>query len=341
MPDDKLETQPAGQVEPDTPREPVIGIDLGGTKILAAAVDASGVILGRAKRKTKAEGGVDAVVGRMVTAARRAAEAASLPWSEVAAVGVGSPGPLDPDTGVVAFAPNLGWHDVPLRDLLEAEFGVPVAVDNDVNVGTLGEARLGAGVGKSDIVGIFVGTGIGGGIISRGRLLRGFRGTAGEIGHMVIDIGGAKCSCGSRGCLEAMASRNAILREIRESVRLGRKTVLARDGDGVLPQVRSRELAEAAANGDEVVLKALKGAARSLGVAVGSLANLLNPEVFVIGGGVIEAVGEVMLPRIAKEARKHAMEATFAGVEIVAAALGDDAGVLGASFLAREALADQ
>lgn len=333
------QTRPTAKFDGDAVRGPVIGIDLGGANIQAAVVDAGGVILGRKKRDTCPEEGADSVIARMAAAARRAAEKASIPWNRVEAVGIGSPGPLDPETGVVAFAPNLGWRNVPLRDLLEVEFGVPVSVDNDVNVGTLGEARLGAGIGKSEIVGIFVGTGIGGGIISGGRLFRGARGMAGEIGHMVVDIGGAKCPCGSRGCLEAMASRNAILREIRRSVRLGRKTVLTRVADGNPARVRSRQLAVAAAQGDEVVLKALRKAARALGAAVGSLTNILNPEIFVIGGGVMDMVGDVMLPWIVSEAKRHAMAATFDGVEIVAGVLGDDAGVLGASFLAREALA--
>ncbi len=316
----------------------VAGIDLGGTKILAAIVDARGRILGESKRRTRAEAGPDAVIARMADCVRQAAADAGVDWKRIRALGVGCPGPLDPRRGVILFAPNLGWRDVPLQRILEKALDVPVRIDNDVNVGTLAEARLGAVKGKSNVVGIFVGTGIGGGIVLNGNLYRGFNQNAGEIGHMIIRKGGARCSCGARGCLEAYAGRNAILARIRKAVKAGRETVLTEISGEDLRKVRSRELRDAARAGDAVVLKALNRAARYLGVAVANLANLLSPEAFVLGGGVIEAVGDVMMPRIREAAGKNALPGALDDVVVTVSELGDSAGVLGAAILARETL---
>jgi len=322
-------------------QQPVIGVDLGGTKILAAVVDGQSRILGRAKKKTKAERGPLDVLARMSLTIQEAIESSGVSFKEVAAIGVGSPGPLDPRTGVVVVAPNLGWKNVNVKATLEGEFHLPAFIENDVNVGTLAEHRLGAGQGVSSLVGIFVGTGIGGGIILDGRLYRGMNCTAGEIGHMVIQEGGPLCSCGRQGCLEALASRTAIGRMIQEEIQKGKKSAITSLVKNVNGQIKSRALAAALSEEDKVVTGALKKSAYYLGVAVAGLINFLNPEMIVLGGGVVEANEDFYLAEVQKTAVDFAFPQASQGVRIVPARLGDDAGVLGAALVARMNLDEQ
>lgn len=318
---------------------PVAGVDLGGTKILAAVVDPGGVIIGRAKKRTKAENGPLEVLARIAQTVREAVESAGLPPDRLAGIGVGSPGPLDPETGIVQTAPNLGWHNVDVRGFLEGEFNLPVFIENDVNAGTLGEYCLGAGQGVSSLVGIFIGTGIGGGIILDGRLYRGFNRTAGEIGHMVIQPGGPLCGCGNRGCLEAVASRTAIDRMIRADLKEGKKSLITGLVKKNGTQIKSRALAEAFTKKDKVVCGAIAKATEYLGIAVGGLINLLSPEMIVLGGGVVEAMEAYYLDEVRKTAQKYSFPNASQGVKIVASILGDEAGVLGAAVTAQSQLA--
>ena len=209
----------------------VVGVDLGGTKVLAAVVSQKGKIISQAKRPTMPASNASDIVQRIAETVQKAANRAGVPVANVAAVGVGAPAPIDPATGFVFHAPNIPMiRDYPLGRRLWNELGIPVFVDNDVNVGTVGEHALGAGRGTKDMVGIFVGTGVGGGVIVDGRLRHGNRNSAGEVGHMVVGFKSQKgepiCGCGRPGCLEAYASRTAIEREIRAATKAGRKTVL-------------------------------------------------------------------------------------------------------------------
>ena len=207
----------------------VVGVDMGGTKILSAVIDAEGNILGTAKVPTKADAGTSVVIDRIADSIQQAIGKSGVNEASIAAVGIGAPGPLDPETGVVIFAPNLGWRDVPLKTELEARVGIPTFVDNDVNVGTLGEHAFGAGKGVQNIVGIFVGTGIGGGIILQGELFHGASKTAGEIGHIIVKADGPKCGCGTRGCLEALASRTAMTKQLQKAIKKkGKKSVISK-----------------------------------------------------------------------------------------------------------------
>jgi glucokinase len=319
--------------------KPVVGLDLGGTKILAAVVSPDGRILSRAKKKTKANKGAEAVLERISKVIQSAIEEAGLQSTDLAGIGAGSPGPLDPDTGIIVTAPNLGWENVNLKKYLEEIFGIPAFIDNDVNVGTLGELRLGAGKGISSAVGIFVGTGIGGGIILDGKLYRGFNKTAGEIGHMVLDPSGPVCGCGQKGCLEALASRTAISRMIEESLADGKKSIITKVSKRDIPKLKSRDLAVAFQEGDKVVTSALRKSAHYVGLAIGSLINFLNPEMFILGGGVVEAVEAFYLNEVTQSATGYAFAHASKNVRIVAAQLGDDSGVIGASQLARDRLA--
>jgi glucokinase len=315
----------------------VIGMDLGGTKILGAAVDLKDRIVAEAKTKTKPEDGPDAVIERIARTARQAARRAKLGWVDVGGIGIGAPGPMDPTTGVVYNPPNLpGWDEIALGPRLSEALGVPVNVENDVNLGTLGEYALGAGQGTADMVGIFVGTGVGGGLILDGKLRSGFRHAAGEVGHMIVLADGPVCGCGRRGCLESVASRTAIERDIQLGLAAGRESRISElMGDG--GRLTSGVLAQAMRQGDPLVTEIMGRAQWYLGLLTASVVNLVDPEMVVFGGGVVEALGDEFLAPIRVTARQYYIQQAGADrVGIVAAKLGDHAGVLGAAVLARQ-----
>jgi glucokinase len=314
----------------------VIGVDLGGTKILAGVVDSTGGILNRAKRKTRAERGVEAVIERIGRTVRKAAEKAELGFDRVERLGIGAPGALDAATGVVAEAPNLDWKDVPLKELLEKDLGIPVTVENDVNAGTWGEYRLGAGVGVRDLVGIFVGTGIGGGLVLDGRLYRGSRGKAGEIGHIKIASEGPKCGCGQVGCFESLAGRLAIQGMFEDAAKKGRESSVLRAVDGDTSKIRSGAIAEGYTSGDKLTRKILEKVIPRLAEGVAGAAALLNPEMVVLGGGLIEALPDEFFQDLLDAIGRHTFEPSLEGLQIKRAVLGDDAVLLGAASLARE-----
>ena len=315
----------------------VIGVDMGGTKILSAVIDAEGNILGTAKVSTKAGRGAVAVIDRIANCIQKAVDKSGVDAASIQAVGIGAPGPLDPATGVVIFAPNLGWRDVPLKTELEARTGFPTFVDNDVNVGTLGEHVFGAGRGIQNVVGIFVGTGIGGGIILQGELFHGASKTAGEIGHIIVKAGGPRCGCGTRGCLEAIASRTAMTKQFQKAIlKKGKKSVLSELTGGDLSAIRSGVLAKAVRLNDALTLKVLKKVTKYLGIGIGSIVNFLNPEMIVLGGGVVEALDDTFLDGIRAATKKYSLPNTLDGVQIVRAKLGDNSGILGAAALARQ-----
>ena len=318
-------------------RTNVIGVDMGGTKILSAVIDAEGNILGTAKVSTKAGRGAVAVIDRIAECIQGAVNESGVDAESIQAVGIGAPGPLDPATGVVIFAPNLGWRDVPLKAELEARVGFPTFVDNDVNVGTLGEHVFGAGRGIQNVVGIFVGTGIGGGIILQGELFHGASKTAGEVGHIIVKAGGPRCGCGTRGCLEAIASRTAMTKQFRKAIlKKGKKSVLSELTGGDLGAIRSGVLAKAIHLNDELTLKVFKKVTKYLGIGIGSIVNFLNPEMIVLGGGVVEALDDTFLDDIRAATEKYSLPNTLDGVQIVRAELGDNSGILGAAALARQ-----
>jgi glucokinase len=317
---------------------PVIGIDLGGTKILAGVVSADQNILGRAKRSTPAQEGGPAIVEAMAACAGEALDSAGVARSQVAAVGIGSPGPLDAKTGVILFSANLNVKNFPIGPELSAKLGCPVLVGNDVRVGGYAEFRLGAGKGYRDIIVAFVGTGIGGCLIRHGEIVAGSTGNAGEIGHMIIKAGGPPCGCGARGCMEALASKTAIARRVDKAVRKGLPTVLADKMARKGGRLKSGDLAEAVASKDLVALKEVQRAAHFLGLGLGSLINALGPEIIIIGGGVAGALGETYVDMVRTAARSQALTDPHETIQINRATLGDNAGILGAALLAREQL---
>lgn len=316
----------------------VVGIDLGGTKALAGVVAPDGAIRGQTKVSTRQRDDAKALLADVATAARTAVQAAGLELGSVGAVGIGVPGPVDPDTGIVRTAPNLGWRDVPVRDLLQDSLGVPVIVDNDVRAATLAELRLGAGKGCSRVVTFFVGTGLGGGLVVDGRIYRGAHSAAGEIGHTFVAVGGPRCGAGHRGCLEAMASRTAMQRDIAAAIEHGTKSLLTHLVAGNIAAMKSGDLAEALERGDKLTRRIVRRAARYLGYGIASAVNLLDPDIVILGGGVVEAIGDGITKRAIKTARPNIIAESARNVAIVRAALGDDAGLLGAALLARESL---
>ncbi|NOZ49371.1 MAG: ROK family protein [Chloroflexi bacterium] len=329
----------------DTPQT-FIGIDLGGTKILAAVVDRQGHILARKKKKTVVRGQKSSpqrVLERMLATVHQVVAEAGLSLDDIAAVGASAPGPVDVGSGRVLQAANLeGWKQgFDLGAELVNALGRPVFVDNDVNLGTLGEATYGAGQGKDDVIGVFIGTGIGGGIILDGVLRHGRRYAAGEIGHVMMAPYGDRCGCGVRGHIEALASRGAISRTLTKAVSDGKAPKLAkilreRQDDRITSGVIRRAL-EA---GDKPTRKAIARAQHDLGVFIASLVNILDPQCVVLGGGLVESLGEPFLQPIRKTAYDYFFyKRDVEKVQIVPAALGDDAVVVGATVLAQKGLA--
>lgn len=319
------------------PKPFYVGVDLGGTKILAGIFQAGLKLVATSKSSTKADRGPKAVIDRVVRTIRDAVDEADLDLKSIKGVGIGAPGSVQSAEGRVLFSPNLpGWSDVPLKRELEKALELPVHVDNDCNVCTLGVHAAELGGKPRYMVGIFLGTGIGAGLILDGRLHSGFNCTAGEIGHMVLEVGGPKCGCGNRGCFEALASRSAITRRILTAVKDGQKTVLTDMLGSDLTNLRSGDLRKALKKGDKLVEKVIEDAAEYTGIAVGNVINLFGPQYVVLGGGIIDALEDEMMAIIIETALDYAMAGTAKGVEIIASKLGDHAGITGAAVLARD-----
>ncbi len=317
-----------------------IGFDLGGTKMHAAAVDAQGHVLHAERQKTVAGDGPDAVIDRMIGLCVRVRGELGARGADLRAVCVGVPGGVDDERGFVDTAPNLGWRDVPLGARLSEALGLRVFLDNDVRVAVLGEHAYGVGKGTRTMVGIFVGTGIGGGIVVGHHAHHGGRGVAGEIGHMTLLPHGPRCGCGKRGCAEALASRTAMEREVRRLIKKGWESKIPRlmkkaDTDTLTSSVIERALDI----DDDVMRKVLKDAQYDLGLLAGNLANALDPEVIVVGGGIAERLGERFVAPIRDHAYTHFLvQRDREKVRIVATELKDLGAPLGAAFLARERL---
>lgn len=305
----------------------IISVDIGGTQIRAALSDREGNIIHRVARPTLAEEGPEPVIGRIKEAIR---QAAGEHLGEVQAIGIATAGPLDPWEGVIIKAPNLpGWHQVPLKAIVEEEFGLPTYVGNDANLAALAEQRFGAGKGARDLIYITHSTGIGGGIIVDGRLLLGCKGLGAEVGHITLDIDGPRCGCGSIGCLEAMAAGPAIARNAVQAIEAGRETIIPDLVDGDLSRISAKEVNEAAQQGDPLGIELIRQAGELLGIGLVSLIHLFNPEIIVIGGGVSKA-GDLLFEAVRKTVRARCMaEDYWRDTPIIPAALGDDVGLRG------------
>ncbi len=311
-----------------------LGIDVGGTKTLAALVQSSGKILARRRAPTP-RGAPEETLATVVETIQELLAESGADRDLLRGIGIAVPGIIGPD-GEIVVTPNLNLSGFDMRPRLEREFNLPVALGNDVNLGTLGEQWLGAAAFADSAVGIFVGTGIGGGIIFDGKLVLGHRGAAAEVGHMRLLPGGPLCGCGGHGCLEALASRTAIERDLRDAIAQGRQTRLTELAQGDLSVIRSNVLKKALGEGDPLVHEVVTRAAETLGAACLQIRLLMDPEVIILGGGVLEACKFFILPIVQKVVAGDVFANSLPGGRIVTAALGDDAVVLGAVALARK-----
>lgn len=317
-------------------RGPYVGIDLGGTNIVAGLVDAEGRVLSRSKKKTGTDTTPEALVKRIVVTVQEILAEARIGVGDLSAIGVGAPGPVDPGRGMVLKAPNLGWSAVPLADLLSAQLKIPAFVDNDVNVGTWAEHVLGAGQGVQDMMGVFVGTGIGAGLVLDGRLYHGHFRTAGEIGHTWIHADAPR----GRRTLENVASRTAIGFQLHQLALASNPTLLTRFADeGDLRSIRSKALAKALEAGDELTRTVVQQAAAYVGVAIANQVTLLSLPCVVLGGGLTEALGRTYVDWVRKAFDVAVFPSELSKCRIVSAKLGDDAGMVGAALIARDRLA--
>ncbi|MCC7367730.1 MAG: ROK family protein [Chloroflexi bacterium] len=316
---------------------PVIGIDLGGTKIRSVVTRHDGEILGEDVRMTDAEAGQEVVVGRLVASARAAAAASGLRPTDIVAAGVTAPGTVDFDAGVLHQPPNLpGWDAVPLAQLLTGPLGCPVFLENDANAAAYGEWRHGAGTGLRHMIYLTVSTGIGAGLILNGGLYRGADGAAGELGHITVDVTGPEHNCGMVGCVEVMASGTAIARMAHEAYTAGRSPELARLA-AERGELTAAEVDEAAELGDPVADEILGRAATYLGIGLASYINIFNPEAIVIGGGVSKIGARLLEPAFAL-AKRRAFRLPSQRVSLRLAALEGRAEVLGVAALARDSV---
>ena len=311
----------------------VLGLDLGGTNMVGAALATNGELLFKSKIATEASSGLNHVLDRMADCLEGVLEQCNRAREDVIAAGVGAPGPLNQETGVVYTPPNLpGWKNVPLADELYKRLKVSVFIENDANCAAYGESWLGAGRDFKDLICLTLGTGVGGGIILNNELVRGVDGTAGEIGHLIIEMNGRKCNCGSHGCLEQYGSATGIVTSAREAIDQGEKTVLTEMVPD-LSKLTAKDVSVAMERGDELARRIITETGEMLGVGIASLVNLLNPEVVVLCGGVIEA-GEALFKPIRETVKERAFPVPGARARIVPSVLGDDAGVIGAAGVA-------
>jgi glucokinase len=320
--------------------ELAIGIDLGGTNMSVGVVDRRGRIEGRAKKKTKAHEGKDAVVDRIVVAMEAACEDAKVRLADIRTVGIGAPGPVDYERGVVITAGNLGWKNVPLGEVLRKRIGVPVRVDNDANVAAWGEATVGAGEGCDSLLAVWVGTGVGAGIVLNRGVWRGDLWTAGEIGHLISYPGGQP---GSRK-IEEFCSRTGMVRSLTTLAGLHpdslfNKALAKHQADGKTGPLGSSAIADCYGAGDALVIDIVHSAADLLGISIANWITMMSMRTVVLGGGVTEALGKPYIARIEESVKRHVFPSALAPkVDLRMTKLADEAGVLGAAMLAWDAL---
>jgi glucokinase len=320
--------------ETSADRKFIVGVDLGGTNIVVGALSSDGTrSFGVRSEPTHSERGADAVVDRIVAMIEQAIaetmEATGAPRRDFLGIGVGAPGPLDRDEGIVVVAPNLGWQNFPLRAVVGDRVRLPVTLDNDANCATVGEWWQGAARGGRNVVGMTIGTGIGGGLILDGQLYHGSSDVAGEIGHTTIDVTGRYCRCGNYGCLEAYASGPAIAMRAREALERDESSLLSQLVNGQLERITAAVVYDAANRGDSMAREIVRDTAVFLGAGIANLLNVFNPDVVVIAGGVTQA-GDTLFEPLRAEVRRRAFRPAVEAARIVPGILPGTAGVVGA-----------
>lgn len=307
-------------------------LDIGGTKMLAGLYDDEGQLLARKRSETLAFQGVSQVIARAALLVRELAQETGLSPDNLTGIGCSVPGPLDSERGVVIFSPNLAWRDVPLAALLSQALDVPARIEDDARCAALGEARRGGARGAQNAVYVTISTGIGGGVILNGHIYRGSHGCAGEVGHMTLDAAGPPCACGNVGCFESLASGTAIAVRARQTLMHGDETILARFRDD--PALLTAEQVIDAANlGDAVALRILETTAMYIGIGLAAIATTYDPEVIVLGGGVIHPDG-LLIQKARETFQARVISPLGSLVRIVPAQLGDESALYGAAALA-------
>ncbi|WP_127583168.1 ROK family glucokinase [Paenibacillus koleovorans] len=306
-----------------------VGVDLGGTSIKVGLCDEQGTLLHTYEGPTGTEEGPQVVLDRIAQYVKQIVSDSSYTWEQVAGVGAGIAGFIDLESGIVIRSANLDWDNVEVKRELEERLGCPVRINNDANVAALGEAWSGAGRGVAHVVCLTLGTGVGGGVIINGKIVEGFRGMAAELGHIKVvpDLEAIQCGCGQIGCVETVSSATGIIRMAKDAVGRGEATSLSE-----LSTLMAKDVFDAAKEGDEVALRIVKRAAHYLAKAMAAVAVVLNPQRFIIGGGVSRA-GDILFDEIRKVYKLNVPPAFAEGVDIVPAQLGNDAGIVGAAGL--------
>ncbi len=309
-----------------------IGIDLGGTKILIALVDReTGEVLHHVKKKTKKDKGPKNIIKKMLEGIDELLEESGKTLDDISSIGVGAAGQIDRQNGILIAAANLDCYDLNIKGILSEKFNIPVFVGNDVEIAAIGEQKFGAGKGCDDFVCVFVGTGVGSAIIKDGKIITGATGTAGEIGHIIVDLNGRQCSCGAHGCLEAYASRSAIERRIEGALKKGRKSYIL-DYLETGKSITSSMIQKSIEREDELVLQCVTEASEYLSGGIASIINFVNPELVILGGGLIEAV-DYFYQKTIKKARAKSLPVPAEKIQFKKTMLGDYSGVIGAAFL--------
>ncbi len=314
-----------------------VGIDLGGTKILIALVNKqTGEILHHVKKKTKKQKGPENIMKKMIEGIEELLEESRISVEEISSIGVGAAGQIDRKNGILIGAPNLDCFNLNIKNILEKHFNLPVYLGNDVEIAAIGEMKFGSGKGCKDFVCIFVGTGVGSCIVKNGAIIYGATGTAGEIGHIIVDLNGRQCACGAHGCLEAYASRSAIETRIEGALKKGRKSCIQ---DYLEPgkSITSSMIQKSIEREDELVLQCVTEASEYLSGGIASIINFINPELVILGGGLIEAV-DYFYQKTIKKTKSKSLPIPAEKIKFTKAMLGDYSGVTGAAFLEERVL---
>ncbi len=306
----------------------LVVVDLGGTKILSAVLDKQTQIVSIAKKPTRSKNKNEPVTNRITDVIEESISSANLSLEDIDGIVLGIPGSLNPETKIVNLAPNLGWKNFDITKNLQKHFNKEIIIENDANLGTLGIYHFETKGKCKNLIAIFVGTGIGAGIIIDSKIYRGKNFSAGEIGHIKINENGYKCGCGKYGCLESEASRTAITRMVNEQIKKGKKTIITKLTDNT-KLIKSSILKEAIKKKDKVAINSVKYAAEKLGVITGNLINTFDFDCVFFAGGVMEAIGNFMLPIIKKKAKETALKSNFKNTKIILSTLKDEAAIFG------------
>ena len=315
----------------------VVSVDMGGTKILASIINSKEGIVVRVKKATDPNSSKAEYFNFLSGIVKDVINEVGIKRKDIEAVCLGIPGSVNPHTGVIGLSPNLGLQDFNIKEKLKEKVSIPVLVENDVNLGALGIKNFSVGKNAVNMLSVFIGTGIGGGLILDGKIYRGSKFVAGEIGHVLVDKNGPVCGCGNRGCFEAIASRTAIVNKIIDDIKSGKKSELI-DMVKAGERIKSKSLANAVANDDKVVIKRISDSCEVIGGVLASSSNFMNFDMIVLGGGLIEALDTFMLPKIEIAFYNHVLNTSAEGLKIVSSKLGDDAAIWGGIALAEEFL---